>query len=147
MIIKAETCHLKDILEIERLSFDQPWSEYHFMRDLTNNDLSYNWVAVVDETTVGFLFGWMLKNEYHLNNIAVHPDFRGNRIGRELLNTAINSISSRKTEKILLEVRADNHAAIRLYRSVGFQEVGIRKDYYKKGIDAILYTLELTSYG
>ena len=76
MILEAETTHLTDILEIERLSFDKPWSEDHFARDINNNDISYNWVAVKDNKTVGFLFGLFTKYEYHLNNIAVIPDYK-----------------------------------------------------------------------
>ena len=147
MILEAETTHLTDILKIERLSFDQPWSEVHFARDINNNDISFNWVAVKDNKTVGFLFGWFTKDEYHLNNIAVIPDYRKRGIASELLRFAVSSMKSNNAEKIYLEVRADNYPAMKLYESFDFQAVGFRKDYYKKGDDAILYTLELNKNG
>lgn len=147
MILEAGTIHLIDILKIERLSFDQPWSVVHFARDINFNDSSFNWVAVKENKTVGFLFGWFTKDEYHLNNIAVHPEFRKRGIAGELLKFAINSNKANNVEKIYLEVRADNYPALKLYESFDFQAVGVRKDYYKKGDDAILYTLELNKNG
>ena len=98
-------------------------------------------------TTIGYIFGWLIANEYHLNNIAVHPDHRRKGIAAKLLQKSIKTIKSKNAERLLLEVRADNFPAKQLYETLGFGAIGIRKNYYDKCNDAILYTLELDDNG
>ena len=70
MIVSASHEYLEQILNIERSSFSKPWTEYHFMSDL-NNKISVNWVYLNNVQVMGYLFGWHVMDEYHLNNIAV----------------------------------------------------------------------------
>ncbi len=147
MIVQAQNKHLSDIIKIEKLSFNHPWSEMHFKKDIKKKDISINWVMLEDGKTIGYIFGWLVENEYHLNNIAVHPNHRRKGIAAKLLLKLINSVKIKNAKKLFLEVRADNFPAKKLYNSFGFTALGIRKNYYDKGNDAILYNLELIDNG
>ena len=147
MIVQAQNKHLSDIIKIEKLSFNHPWSEMHFKKDIKRKDISINWVMLEDGKTIGYIFGWLVENEYHLYNIAVHPNHRKKGIAAKLLLKLINSVKIKNAKKLFLEVRADNFPAKNLYKSFGFTALGIRKNYYDKGNDAILYNLELIDNG
>jgi ribosomal-protein-alanine N-acetyltransferase len=147
MIVQAQNKHLSDIIKIEKLSFNHPWSEMHFKKDIRKKDFSINWVMLEDGKTIGYIFGWLVENEYHLNNIAVHPNHRRKGIAAKLLLKLINSVKIKNAKKLFLEVRADNFPAKKLYKSFGFTAMGLRKNYYDKGNDAILYNLELIDNG
>ena len=147
MIKKANYNSLDEILEIELISFSQPWSKAQFINDISNNKTSFNLIYVKDNKTIGYLFGDCIDNEFHLNNIAIHPNNRRNNIASELLCFTINEMRLKKINKILLEVSNKNVNAIKLYRSHYFHEVGMRKNYYSKGNDALLFNLELKNHG
>ena len=142
MIVLASHEHLEPILVIENASFSKPWTEYHFKSDL-NNNVSINWVYQKDDYVVGYLFGWHVMDEYHLNNIAVADSFRGAGIGIHLLNNMESYLRGIKVKSVLLEVSSGNLPARKLYKKMGFVPQGERKDYYTKGDDAVLYTLEI----
>ena len=97
----------------------------------------------MDELVVGYIFGWIVLDEFHLNNIAVHPDYLRRNIGKELIQHIISRVISHDIKVVLLEVSANNIPAQQCYQSVGFTQMGVRKDYYSKGEYAILYTLDL----
>jgi ribosomal-protein-alanine N-acetyltransferase len=141
MIIRASPTHLEDILVIERESFKKPWTKYHFKSDL-NNKISVNWIFLKKEQVVGYLFGWHVKDEYHLNNIAVAESFRGNGISIHLLRNMELHLKDIKVKSVYLEVSSSNLPARKLYEKMGFVPQGECKDYYAKGDDAVLYTLE-----
>ena len=141
MIISASQNHLVGILNIERESFSKPWTEYHFKRDL-NNKISVNWVYQNDNHVVGYLFGWKVMDEYHLNNIAIAKSFRRNGIGVHLLKNMLSYLKDLKVKSVFLEVSSSNLPARTLYEKMNFVPQSERKDYYNKGDDAVLYTLE-----
>jgi ribosomal-protein-alanine N-acetyltransferase len=68
--------------------------------------------------------------------LAVHPQSRGKRLGPRLLNDMIQSLRARGAGRIFLEVRVDNHPAIRLYQSVGFQPCRLLVNYYGPNLPA-----------
>ena len=143
MIISAQLSQLDEIVEIENSSFEKPWKRSQLMDDLRNNIDSENWVFVQDEKVVGYIFGWIIQNEFHLHNIAVHPNYLRKKIGQKLINYIISKVADQKVNVILLEVSVNNIPARKCYQSLDFFEVGVRKDYYSKGDDAILYNLEI----
>ena len=142
MIVLASHEHLEPILVIENASFSKPWTEYHFKSDL-NNKISINWVYQKNDYVVGYLFGWHVMDEYHLNNIAVADSFRGAGIGIHLLNNMESHLRGIKVKSVFLEVSSGNLHARKLYEKMGFVPQGERKDYYTKGDDAVLYTLDI----
>ena len=143
MIISAQLSQLNEIVEIENSSFEKPWKRSQLMDDIRNNIGSENWVFVQDEKVVGYIFGWIIQKEFHLHNIAVHPNHLRKKIGQKLINHIISRVTDQKVNVILLEVSVNNVSARKCYQSLGFVEVGMRKDYYSKGDDAILYNLEI----
>ncbi len=129
---------IPQIMEIERESFPSPWSETMFK----NRDRSIFLVARLRGRIIGYAAGFLMTDELHLGNIAVHKDFRGRRIANKLLQRIIEVARSKKVRLITLEVRAGNIPAQNLYRKFGFKTTGRRKRYYQDTKeDAIIMTL------
>ena len=147
MIIPAQLIHLDGIVSIENSAFNKPWTKNQFMKDIESELDSENWIYVIDKLIVGYIFGWIIQSEFHLNNIAVHPEYLRRSIGKNLIQHIIARVILRNIGVILLEVSAENIPARKCYQSLGFNQMGIRKDYYSKGDDAILYNLELNTDG
>jgi ribosomal-protein-alanine N-acetyltransferase len=90
----------------------------------------------------GFAVASLLPPQAELETIVVAPEFRGQGLGRLLYSALAVELRKLHVTEILLEVRASNHAALGLYRSLGFVESGRRKGYYADPIeDAILMRL------
>jgi [ribosomal protein S18]-alanine N-acetyltransferase len=134
------------VLEIERLSFAQPWSLASFRRELS---LSFSrlMLAVTDEdgesggTIVGYLCRWLVAGESHILNIATHPDYRCRGVGTALMAEAVAEARARHVSLMILEVRRSNLEARRLYRKFGFEERRLRRNYYGPGEDALVMEL------
>lgn len=138
---------LPRILEIEELSFSQPWSLNSFRRELTL-PFSRLIVACADEAgspADGFLCRWLVADELHILNIAVHPTQRHTGIATRLIEETIEEARAKHAQVITLEVRRANLAARSLYRKFGFQERRLRKNYYAPGEDAIVMELPIES--
>ena len=147
MIIPANLHHLEEIIAIENTTFDKPWTKNQIKNDILSDLDSENWVYIMDELVTGYIFGWIIHDEFHLNNIAVHPEYLRRSIGKEPIRHIISRVIPRDIKVILLEVSANNISAQKCYKSLGFTQRGIRKDYYSKGDDAILYYLDLIKNG
>jgi len=143
LICSARINQLEDILSIERISFTRPWTRNQIIKDLQNGFNSENWVYKLNGNVIGYIFVSKIEDQFHLNNIAVHPDFLGQKIGSSLIKHIIMRAKNRKVNIILLEVSINNITARKCYKSLGFIQVGIRKNYYSQGDDAILYDLEI----
>lgn len=137
--LKAE--YLESVLEIEKLSFPNPWNRKMFEQELELK-ISHFFVAKQNSIIVGYGGFWKIEYEAHLMNLAVHPDFRNKGYGRRILHYICTQIDCTNITKILLEVRKSNEAAIKLYESEGFSISGIRPKYYGSE-DAILMEREL----
>lgn len=138
---------LPRIVEIERLAFSAPWSLNSFQRELTLpfSRLTVSTAGGRNSAAIsGFLCRWIVADECHVLNIAVHPDFRRAGIGAELLGVAIAEARAKDAKIITLEVRRSNLAARCLYRKYAFEERRLRKHYYGPGEDAIVMELRLT---
>ena len=138
MIIPVELYHLEEIIAIENSAFNKPWTKNQIKNDILSDLDSENWVYIMDEQIAGYIFGWIIHDEFHLNNIAVHPEYLRRSIGKELIRHIISRVISHDIKVILLEVSANNIPAQKCYKSLGFTQRGIRQDYYSKGDDAIL---------
>tara|TARA_B100000945_G_scaffold320651_1_gene331407 strand:+ start:2113 stop:2550 length:438 start_codon:yes stop_codon:yes gene_type:complete len=145
MIREAKQDDIIKILEIEMASFNRPWTKKNFVNELNNIEVSLNYVHIYNNQVKGYIFGWHIKNEYHLNNIAVHENYRCKGIAKGLIFHLINELIQLQVTMILLEVNEYNTSAKNLYESLGFNSVGIRKKYYNNKQDAILYNLKIPS--
>jgi len=128
--------------EIDVLSFTLPWPERSFRFEVTDNPAARCWTAELDHRLVGALILWMIVDEAHIATIATHPDYRRQGIAKRLLMKALNAAYEEGAKSALLEVRASNEAALKMYEAFGFIAVGRRERYYKDNYeDAILMTL------
>jgi [ribosomal protein S18]-alanine N-acetyltransferase len=145
-IRNATNRDLAQIVEIERLSFDNPWSRESFLRELSL-PFSRTTVAITtngaSEAIVGYLCRWLVADECHILNVAVHPTARRIGIGDHLMADAIGEAKREKARFVTLEVRRSNFAARSLYRKLSFEERRLRKNYYGSGEDAIVMELRL----
>ncbi|GGK26747.1 ribosomal-protein-alanine acetyltransferase [Caldalkalibacillus thermarum] len=121
---------IKQVLEVEQVSFRTPWTEEAFYNELTNNRFAYYMVAETENRVIGYCGVWVIVDEAHITNIAVHPDFRGRKVGERLLRSMMLLARLKGALKITLEVRVSNHVAQNLYRKLGFKITGQRKGYY-----------------
>jgi len=142
----ASNRDVPQITEIERLSFDNPWSRDSFLRELSL-PFSRTTVAVTTngatEAIAGYLCRWLVADECHILNVAVHPAARRAGIGDRLMADAIGEAKREKARFVTLEVRRSNLAARRLYRKLSFEERRLRRNYYGSGEDAIVMELRL----
>ena len=133
---------LTRIIEIERLAFPSPWTVASFQRELT---LPFSRIMVAlmagSQEITGFLCRWLIADESHILNIAVHPDSRRVGIGTVLISEAIDEARSTGAGMVTLEVRRSNLAARQLYRKFEFEERRLRRHYYGPGEDAIIMEL------
>lgn len=136
---------LSEVMRIERSAYEFPWASSMFESSLSSNDeccLLYS-----SDSVVGYAIVSYVLDEAHLLNICVSPEYGRLGYGRMLLKALIKKVSTKGSLWFFLEVRASNLHAINLYFSEGFNEVGVRPNYYpakKKREDAILMTLDLS---
>ena len=148
----ANSRDLSRIFEIERLAFQRPWSLDSFRRELSLPfsrlmvaDAANGTEAVDKRPLAGFLCRWLVAEECHILNVAVHPSMRRLGIGCELMSEAIAESKAKNIGLITLEVRRSNLAARTLYRKLNFEERRLRRNYYGIGEDAIVMELALKS--
>jgi [ribosomal protein S18]-alanine N-acetyltransferase len=127
--------------EIERLSFRTPWPAYAFEQELKGNRLARYLVARAGDRVVGFAGIWTMVDDAHVTTFGVHPDWRRQGIGRQLLLNLAELAVAIGAKRMTLEVRASNVPAQALYRSFDFDVVGRRAGYYTDdGEDALIMT-------
>ena len=136
---------LAAVLEIERRSFAQPWSRAFFEKELGT---PFARLVVAEQESpaahvVGYTCRWRVTDEVHLLNVAVHPDRRGLGFGRQLVGAVVAEATQAMARVVFLEVRAGNVIARRLYRELGFKDLGVRRGYYGPGQDAVVMELRL----
>jgi ribosomal-protein-alanine N-acetyltransferase len=133
--------------EIDLLSFSLPWPEHSFRFELTENPVTRGWVAEVDGKIIAMLVLWFIIDEAHIATIAVHPNFRRQGIGEQILLHALRDVQDEGAQRAFLEVRAGNLAAQAMYKKYGFEVTGVRRRYYKdNNEDALLMDLEKFEY-
>lgn len=121
---------LDEIMEIEKVSYLTPWSRRAFQSELTENAYAHYYVARHNGKIVGYVGMWVILEEAHITNIAVHPDFRRRGVARQLLEKMFEEARNMGATRMTLEVRVSNIPAQTLYRKLGFVDRGLRKGYY-----------------
>lgn len=152
-MVAAMVVHIRDaiaqdlprIIEIERLAFSTPWSLKSFEREMTLPFSRISVATLEGKITVGFLCRWLVADECHILNVAVHPDYRRQGIGIQLMRAAIQEARDKQATCVTLEVRRSNVGARRLYRKLNFEERRLRRHYYGPGEDAIVMELDIGS--
>ena len=131
--------YLSWVTEVENRCFPDPWLTEAFEAEINQNDFSKPIVALLRDKRVGYAVPRYIADELEITNFAVDPDFRRMNVGSMMLGRILSDGEKRDVKYGYLEVRVGNLAAIKLYKKFGFNEVGLRKNYYS-GIntDAII---------
>jgi len=119
---------LTDILAIESLAYEFPWNRVIF-RDCLRVGYCC-WVMERDGLIDGYSVMSVAVGESHILNLCVHPESQGRGYGAVILDFMLDIARKHKADSIFLEVRPSNETAKRLYRQAGFDEVGLRRNYY-----------------
>jgi ribosomal-protein-alanine N-acetyltransferase len=142
---------LLEVVEIEQISNLSPWGwdAYHLelqwgtgslmlvARLAANDRIAHNSIA-------GFIVARRMADEIHVNNVAVRPEARRLGIGQSLLRAVLAWGRENSAAQAVLEVRAENIAAQKLYHACGFEVIGRRRRYYKAPVeDALLMAVSL----
>jgi ribosomal-protein-alanine N-acetyltransferase len=140
---------LDDVLNIEKRSYPFPWSRGIFTDCIRVGYACWLLEQKTPKSTqvIGYMILSIAVGEMHILNICVDPLFQGQKIGRGLLTDAIRYGLKNKASMCFLEVRPSNQTALKMYLSHGFNEVGLRKNYYKnkgKREDAIVMAKTLS---
>ena len=128
-IVKMNDSHVSQVAQLEKLCFADPWSEKSIASELTN-PLSYWLVAVEVDTVAGYIGSQSVMGESDMMNVAVAPEHRRRGVGEALVSALAEVLKEQGNESLALEVRASNTPARELYRTLGFTETGVRKNYY-----------------
>ena len=125
---------LAAVLSIEALCFSNPWSDSTFHGEIQNTSVSFPMVVVrrPGDEVVGYIIFWQIRDDVQVNNVAVHPDCRGLGLGEAMMRYAIAKVRDAGATFMTLEVRQSNLPAMTLYRKLGFEIMGTRKNYYTK---------------
>ena len=131
---------IKDIAQLEKECFSEPWSENSLRDELTNETARF-YVLRDSENLLGYIGANNICNEFYITNVAVNSKCRGKGYGKILVNHLIKQGEAERAFFITLEVRKSNENAIKLYEKCGFKLIGERKNFYSKPTeDALIYT-------
>jgi ribosomal-protein-alanine N-acetyltransferase len=130
MIVKMNESHVRQVAELEKLCFSDPWSEKSVASEL-DNKLSLWLVAVEDDEVVGYIGSQTCCDETDMMNVAVHPQHRRKGIAEALVLALVDALKEAGSYCLTLEVRASNDPAKSLYEKLGFEQVGRRPNYYR----------------
>ena len=122
--------HVAQIAQLEKLCFQDPWSENSIASELDNR-LSLWLVALDRETVVGYVGSQSVMGWADMMNIAVRPDYRRMGIAKELVERLVAALHECDVSCLTLEVRVSNEPAKALYKQLGFVPVGRRPNYYR----------------
>lgn len=148
--LRVEPMHprdLNEVLGLEQASFPSPWSRRMFLEEFDRSFAILEVARLLDEEgtfkLVGYSDFWLVYDEVHLLSIAVDPGYRGFGVGSMLLGRICDASRKIEARQVILEVRPSNEPARRLYRKMGFTEIGVRRKYYKDtGEDALVMALK-----
>lgn len=139
-IIPMKKEHAAVLAELEAVCFSRPWSEKALAEEADSPDTCFL-VAEDNGTVFGYCGMHCACGECYMDNVAVFPQYRGRGVATALLNALIEEAKKRGGEFISLEVRPSNENAVRLYKKLGFCEVGRRKGFYADPAeDALILT-------
>lgn len=143
-IVPMNEHHVPQIALLERECFADPWSEQSIASEL-HNPLSLWLVAQEGQTLLGYVGSQTCQDETDMMNIAVSPASRRQGVARALIEALVSALRERGSKQLTLEVRASNGPARQLYESLGFLQVGLRKNYYRNPKeDALILRKEWT---
>lgn len=119
---------LPRVMAIEKAAYEFPWTE-NIMKDNWRSGY-LNWAIEVDQQLIAYAWVSCKSDEAELLNITVTPELQARGYGRQLLTAILSELDQKGMSMLFLEVRESNAKAIKLYESLGFNQVGERRNYY-----------------
>ena len=143
IIREMEIPDLAMIMKLEKELFFAPWSEAMFSEEIKGY---YAYVLQKDENReiIGYICGWKLLDEFTITNIGITGNFQRMGLGTKLVKFIISKLLYEKCFKFTLEVRESNQKAIALYEKIGFEQIGLRGNYYRNPVEnAVIMRLNM----
>ena len=141
---KLYKADLQQLIQLEETTQAVPWSDEAFRHCL---DAGYQvWGVEIDSKLIGFIIISVKAGESHIMNICVDPHHQRQGYGLQLLEHGLKEARAGHADIAILEVRQTNTKAIRLYKKLGFIQIGVRKDYYPVPTgreDALMFAKDL----
>ena len=144
-IVPMEQRHIASLAVLEKIGFGElAWNEQGLSDELTN-ETAHFLVLEADGEVVGYIGTFVVIDSCYVSNIAIMPQYRRRGFGQLLLQRACENARDLGALSISLEVRPSNSPAIALYEKLGFEEIGLRKGFYREPKeDALILSLDLT---
>ncbi len=128
------------VYELEKECFSVPWSIKSISEELQNTNARFILVEINGETA-GYVGSYFVSGEVYITNVAVKNKYRRKGVAVGLLSKLIDLAKEAKSEFVSLEVRCSNTPAISLYGKLGFEKLGVRKNFYENPReDALIMT-------
>jgi ribosomal-protein-alanine acetyltransferase len=123
---------LDGIMAVDAVTFTNPWTREMYEAEARRSDVSRLYVAYPQSggPLVAYCSVWVIYDELHINNLAVHPEWRRLGVARALLDVVLREAAAAGAHEATLEVRRSNAPALKLYESLGFSVEGVRLGYY-----------------
>lgn len=138
-IRRMTVADVEQVYEIEAATFAEAWSKQSFVDEMEKNKSARYLVAEYCGRILAYAGAWLIFEEGHITNIAVRAEERGKGIGKAVTLALLQYAANLGVQYMTLEVRKSNLTAQKLYRGIGFLELGVRKRYYEdNGEDALL---------
>ena len=136
MIREIEVADLLEISKMEELAFITPYS-FNLLKESIKASTFFGLIDIEEEIK-GYLIVSRVLDEVSVDRVAVKDKFKRQKIASNLLKTMEDTLSKQGAKIFYLEVRKSNLPAINLYKSLGYKEITIRKNYYENSEDAII---------
>jgi len=143
LIRKMDLSDVSFVYEEEIKIFGKSLGEMTLYNEILYNKMSRYFIAMDDNKRVAYIGSWLTIPNAEVLNLFVIEEYRGNGIGKKLVNEVINVCNEENIKMLTLEVRISNKYAITLYEKIGFKVGSIRKKYYDNREDALLMVLDL----
>lgn len=132
---------IPELIALEKLCFDESWTKESYENELKNTRAGCYLVCRHGERFVGYVGAWLILDEAHITTVAVEPELRGAGIGKFLVWHIFQKALKKKCRWATLEVSVKNKPARNLYEQFGFKKIGVRRNYYANGEDAVVMWL------
>ena len=140
-----DATHAEVVADLHAGAFARPWSAIDFEGMLAERDILADGLFLgAQAAPVGFALSRRVLDEAEILTVAIAPDGRGRGLSRPLLAHHLSELRLRGVRRVHLEVEEGNEPALRLYRSLGFEEVGRRSAYYAKADGAAASALTMS---
>ncbi len=143
LIRKMDMSDVPFVYEEEIKIFGKSLGEMTLYNEILHNKMSRYFIALVDKKRAAYVGSWLTIPNAEILNLFVLEEYRGQGIGKKLIDEVIKVCNKEKIDMLTLEVRVSNKYAIKMYEDIGFKVGTVRKKYYENKEDALLMILSL----